>query len=153
MAPEVVRGSSKVRAMLEGSPAASDSFTPYNAACDLWSCGVILYMLLSGQAPFRSSSHPRLLRRILAGHFSMEGPAWKGISPEAKDLVAKLLVVDPHQRLTAAAALAHPWMKGSGRRGGAVSSALTVPVPRGGLLQLAKRLARAVSRRATLLTS
>ncbi|PRW57463.1 serine threonine kinase [Chlorella sorokiniana] len=142
MAPEVVRGSSKIRAMLEGSPTTESDFTPYSAACDLWSCGVILYMLLSGQPPFSSTSHPRLLRSIVAGRFSFEGPAWKRISPEAQDLIAKLLVVDPRQRLTANAALAHPWMKGS--RGSTRSARSS------GLLQLAKRLARAASSRLSL---
>lgn len=142
MAPEIVRGSSKARAMLEGGPSAVDGFAPYGAACDMWACGVILYMLLSGQAPFSSPSHPRLLRNIVAGRFSFDGPAWKRISSEAKDLIAKLLLVDPHQRLTASAALVHPWMRGS--RGSARST------HSGGLLHLAKRLARAASQRLSL---
>lgn len=142
MAPEIVRGSSKARAMLEAGPSAVDGCVPYGAACDMWACGVILYMLLSGQAPFSSPSHPRLLRNIVAGRFSFEGTAWKRISPEAKDLIAKLLVVDPHQRLTASAALVHPWMRGS--RGSARSARSD------GLLHLAKRLARAASQRLSL---
>lgn len=148
MPPEVVRGSSRVRAALSSSSSAAASssspgvaaaFAPYGPACDLWSAGVILYMLLSGTPPFSSSSHPRLLRSIVAGAFSFDGAAWKHISAEAKALITKLLVVDPQARLTASAALAHPWMRGSARSVHSVRSA--------GLLKLAKSLARAVSAR------
>lgn len=88
----------------------------YGPACDLWSCGVVLHMLLSGEAPFERSSQPRQLRAICAGAYDLSGASWRGVSAEARDLVSRLLVVDPDQRLTAAHALQHPWLRRAGAR-------------------------------------
>eukprot|EP00887_Chlorella_sp_A99_P007840 scaffold20.g7840.t1 len=102
MAPEILKGSRSVRA---------GGFEPYGPACDLWACGVILYMLLSGQLPFSAESQPRLFRTILAGKHNFAAPVFATVSAEAKDLISKLLVVDSGQRLTSARALAHPWFR------------------------------------------
>ncbi|EFN53510.1 hypothetical protein CHLNCDRAFT_136852 [Chlorella variabilis] len=55
-------------------------------------------------------SEPRLLRSIMAGKYSLDDPVWEEVSGEAKDLVSKLLVVDPASRLTCQQVLEHPWM-------------------------------------------
>ena len=62
--------------------------------------GIVLYMLLAGSPPFYDQSEPRLLRRIMAGQFEFDASIWKPVSAAAKDLIRKLLVVDPAKRLT-----------------------------------------------------
>lgn len=62
--------------------------------------GVILFMLLSGRPPFWDDSQPRMLRNIVAGKFSFSDSVWKGVSRQAKDLISRLLVVNPAKRLT-----------------------------------------------------
>lgn len=79
-------------------------------AVDLWACGVILFILLAGYPPFWNSSDEKLLLSILQGHYTMPSPYWDNVSNEAKDLVQRLLVVEPRQRLTASEALNHPWL-------------------------------------------
>lgn len=89
--------------------------TGYTAACDLWSAGVVLYMLLGGEPPFWDESQPALVRKVLAGNYDLDSGAWTDVSDEAKDLVRKLLCKDPVKRLTAKQALLHPWIL-NGRR-------------------------------------
>ncbi|KAJ1627558.1 kinase-like domain-containing protein [Pavlovales sp. CCMP2436] len=83
----------------------------YGRSCDLWSAGVIAYILLSGYPPFHGSDNLSLFRKIKHGEWTFHSPWWDGIAPLAKDLISKLLVVDPARRLTAAQALAHPWLQ------------------------------------------
>jgi serine/threonine protein kinase len=75
----------------------------------MWSFGVILYILLGGYPPFHDEDQKELFRKIRAGVFEFHEQYWGGVSASAKDLIAKLLVVDPAQRLTAEQALQHPW--------------------------------------------
>ena len=84
---------------------------PIGQPVDLWSCGVILFILLAGYPPFWSSNDEKLLLSILQGNYSMPSPYWNKVSNEAKDLVQRLLVVEPGHRLTASEALSHPWMQ------------------------------------------
>ncbi|CAI5737706.1 unnamed protein product [Hyaloperonospora brassicae] len=79
----------------------------YAFPSDLWSCGVILYRLLSGHFPFASG--PLLDERILHEAIDLESLPWTGISHEAKDLVQRLLERNVSKRLTAEQALQHPW--------------------------------------------
>jgi calcium/calmodulin-dependent protein kinase I len=84
--------------------------TPYyGIQVDMWSIGVILYILLCGYPPFYDDDNQRLFQKIRRAKFDFDEKSWGKISPEAKDLVTKLLVVDPAERLTASQVLAHPW--------------------------------------------
>lgn len=83
----------------------------YNLACDLWSLGVIAYILLCGYPPFHEEKDVTLVDQILTADFDFPDDPWTEISDEAKDFVEKLLVVDPSQRLDAATALDHPFIK------------------------------------------
>jgi calcium-dependent protein kinase len=80
----------------------------YAFPSDLWSCGVILYRLLSGRFPFESGA--LLDERILHEEVDLESAPWTGISDDAKDLVCQLLERDVSRRLTAEQALKHPWL-------------------------------------------
>jgi len=82
----------------------------YATSVDMWSMGVILYILLCGYPPFYDTNQAELFRAIIAGNFMFHSPDWDCISNEAKDLVSKLLVVDPTKRYTAAQVLEHPWI-------------------------------------------
>jgi len=82
----------------------------YDCQVDLWSIGVILYILLCGFPPFHEKTLRGLYRVIRKGQYSFPDPFWEKVSPEAKDCVKKLLVVDPEKRLTATQLLKHPWV-------------------------------------------
>eukprot|EP00033_Pygsuia_biforma_P000655 GCRY01000770.1.p1 GENE.GCRY01000770.1~~GCRY01000770.1.p1 ORF type:complete len:310 (-),score=24.75 GCRY01000770.1:321-1250(-) len=82
----------------------------YGQAVDLWACGVILYILLSGMPPFYSNNTATLFNQIMSADYDFDDPIWVPVSQEAKDLVASLLQVDPSNRLTAKQALQHPWI-------------------------------------------
>eukprot|EP00976_Prorocentrum_cordatum_P051551 1040838-Prorocentrum_minimum.AAC.1 len=82
----------------------------YGKEVDLWSAGVILFMLLSGYPPFYDENEPMLFRKIQKAHFEFDDPVWEEVSDQAKNLIAQLLTADPRTRLTATQALAHPWV-------------------------------------------
>eukprot|EP00727_Mastigamoeba_balamuthi_P000115 m51a1_g1010 putative myosin light chain kinase (388) ;mRNA; f:597582-599415 len=83
---------------------------PYTTQCDMWSLGVLLFAMLSGQLPFSSESQLELYQDITQGAYTFDSPVWASVSPLAKDLVAKLLTVDPTRRLTASRCLQHEWL-------------------------------------------
>lgn len=92
VAPELVRGQS------------------YGAAVDMWACGVLLYIMLSGRMPFFGKDDAAVMRMIKIGRYEFPDREWSSISEGAKSLVRGLLQIDPDKRLTADAALQHPFL-------------------------------------------
>ncbi|KAA8537485.1 hypothetical protein F0562_027093 [Nyssa sinensis] len=86
----------------------------YGKEIDVWSAGVILYILLSGGPPFWAETEKGIFDSILEGNLDIQSSPWPSISSSAKDLVKKMLVKDPKRRITAAQALEHPWFRKDG---------------------------------------
>jgi len=100
VAPEVVTG--------YGEDAPTDA--PYGKGCDMWSIGVLLYVMLSKTMPFRAKEVDQLLKQVVKGKFAFKPEdRWRNVSPVAKDLISKLLVVEPAKRLTVQQVREHPW--------------------------------------------
>jgi len=89
-----------------------DGGKEYSPAVDMWSVGVILFILLSGYSPFDDDNDAVLFEKIKKGTYDADDPIWENISADAKDVVAKLLTVDSASRLSAEEALQHPWVQG-----------------------------------------
>ena len=94
IAPEVIRGK-------------------YDEACDLWSIGVIMYIMLTGTPPFNGDDDDDILRAVSSGEYDTNLPTYTKLSNNAKDLITKLLTFNPSDRITAEQALSHPWFKTS----------------------------------------
>jgi len=95
VAPEILRG------------------VPYGQKSDMWSLGVIAYILIGGYPPFIEQNQRELFRKIKRGSYEFHVEYWGQISREAKDLISALLTVDPKRRLSAVKALEDPWITGS----------------------------------------
>ena len=91
MAPEVIQGN-------------------YNEKCDIWSCGIILYIMLCGKPPFYSQDEDELKKKICSLHYNFDYPEFKKVSQDAINLIKKILV-SPDKRLSAGEILADPWIK------------------------------------------
>ncbi|KAJ0409866.1 hypothetical protein P43SY_005760 [Pythium insidiosum] len=83
----------------------------YTQTCDLWSLGVIMFMLLSNKAPFYGPTEDDLIESIFAAKVVFDGPVWDNVSADAKTLIKKLLNPNASERYTAAQVLSHPWIK------------------------------------------
>lgn len=92
MAPEILNG------------------VPYDESADMWSVGVILYILLGGYPPFIDDNQRRLFRKIRKGQYEFHPEYWATISEDAKVLIRNLLMVDASQRLSAREALNSNWI-------------------------------------------
>lgn len=90
IAPEVINGS-------------------YDEKCDIWSCGVLMYTMLSGLPPFYGTSRKEVMAKIKKGKFSFKSKFWNLISAEAKDLIEKMLTYNPEERPTCWQILNHSW--------------------------------------------
>jgi len=112
--------------ILPGQFLKSPCFTPYYVApevigtrsydmrCDLWSLGVITYILLCGYPPFYSQGgdpiSPGMKSRIRNGHYTFPSNEWHAVSKEAIDLIQHLLIVEPEKRLSIEQVMQHPWI-------------------------------------------
>eukprot|EP00698_Gefionella_okellyi_P023630 TRINITY_DN8127_c0_g1_i1.p1 TRINITY_DN8127_c0_g1~~TRINITY_DN8127_c0_g1_i1.p1 ORF type:complete len:539 (-),score=83.35 TRINITY_DN8127_c0_g1_i1:132-1538(-) len=94
MAPEVIRGRA------------------YSEQADMWSVGVIMYLLLCGRVPFSADDEDALRSKIVAGEIDYSMPIWDSISDDAKNLLGHLLKVNPTERYDAQETLRHPWITG-----------------------------------------
>ncbi|XP_077996347.1 phosphorylase b kinase gamma catalytic chain, skeletal muscle/heart isoform-like [Glandiceps talaboti] len=83
----------------------------YGREVDLWACGVIMYTLLVGSPPFWHRKQMVMLRAIMDGRYHFDSPEWEDISDYTKDIISKLLIVDPRKRLTAHEALQHSFFE------------------------------------------
>ena len=82
----------------------------YNEKCDIWSCGVICYILLCGYPPINCKNEKELIKRIQEAQYEFDPIEWDSISDLAKHFVKSLLEKDPEKRMSAIQALEHPWI-------------------------------------------
>lgn len=101
----------------------------YNNKIDIWSMGVVLYIMLSGKVPFPGRTEPEIIQNVIKGEFHFNHPTFANVSEDCKDLIKNCLVKDHDKRFTATQSLAHNWIKAksdqglsSGTIGGGVSA-------------------------------
>ena len=83
----------------------------YNEKCDIWSCGVIMYILLSARPPFAGEDDNEIMENVSLGEYDLQSSPFNKLSKNALDLIQKLLTLDINQRISAEQALNHPWFK------------------------------------------
>merc|ERR1712194_344163 len=83
----------------------------YDQMSDLWSVGVIMYVMLCGYPPFYGETDAEVLSKVRMGNFSFNAADWKNISEDAKNLIRMLLKMNPRDRYTAEQALNHEWIR------------------------------------------
>lgn len=84
---------------------------PYGKPVDLWSVGIVTYLLLRGRLPFDSKDKQTLIEKTIEARLDLEGPCWGKYTGYAMDFLRRILAKDPVQRLTVEQALAHPWIR------------------------------------------
>eukprot|EP00571_Detonula_confervacea_P010870 CAMPEP_0172300668 /NCGR_PEP_ID=MMETSP1058-20130122/2695_1 /TAXON_ID=83371 /ORGANISM="Detonula confervacea, Strain CCMP 353" /LENGTH=401 /DNA_ID=CAMNT_0013010505 /DNA_START=78 /DNA_END=1283 /DNA_ORIENTATION=+ len=82
----------------------------YDKSCDLWSVGVIAYIILCGYPPFNGASHEKTHKAVIRGRYCFPAEDWKDVSREAMDFIYQMLQMDPRKRMTVEQALNHPWI-------------------------------------------
>eukprot|EP00830_Metopus_es_P016095 TRINITY_DN4873_c0_g1_i1.p1 TRINITY_DN4873_c0_g1~~TRINITY_DN4873_c0_g1_i1.p1 ORF type:complete len:354 (-),score=73.68 TRINITY_DN4873_c0_g1_i1:9-1070(-) len=82
----------------------------YDEKCDIWSAGIILYVLLSGEPPFNGKTKQEVTNQILKAEIRFTSPIWKNISDDAKNLIMKLCIKKPEKRINAHQARMHLWI-------------------------------------------
>lgn len=82
----------------------------YTEKCDIWSVGIIMYILLTGNPPYKGRDSKTIIREVKDSPFMLTDDKVTGLSPDSINLLQKLLVLDPEQRVSAAAAVQHPWI-------------------------------------------
>ena len=87
----------------------------YDQACDIWSTGIVMYCLVTGNPPFNGTNDRAILQSILAAKWDFTHSNWKHFSKPAKSLLGKLLCYDPQKRVTASEALKSKWFKNAPR--------------------------------------
>ncbi|XP_025070161.1 death-associated protein kinase 2-like isoform X1 [Alligator sinensis] len=92
------------------------NYEPLSSATDMWSIGVITYILLSGMSPFQGETDAETLTNVVAGSYEFENKYFSQTSEMAKDFIGQLLVKEPGDRMTAAESLVHPWIKPLSRK-------------------------------------
>uniref|UniRef100_A0A8C9L4L9 non-specific serine/threonine protein kinase n=2 Tax=Serinus canaria TaxID=9135 RepID=A0A8C9L4L9_SERCA len=92
------------------------NYEPLSPATDMWSIGVITYILLSGLSPFQGETDAETLSNIVAGAYEFEERCFSQTSELAKDFIRQLLLKEPERRMTAAECLVHPWIKPLSRK-------------------------------------
>lgn len=97
----------------------------YTESADMWSLGVIMYIILCGYPPFNGESNPQILDNVRRGQVSFPSAEWRNISGDAKDLIKSLLNKDYHVRCTAGKALEHIWIAAKAPQAGAVAISAT----------------------------
>ena len=85
----------------------------YDKSVDMWSVGVILYILLCGYPPFYADNAPALFKKIMEVQYDFDDPSWEDVSSDAKNLIRHLLVGEPSKRYTAEQCLHDPWVTGT----------------------------------------
>lgn len=115
VAPQVLEAQKRQKEIRQGQRSPSSPYY-YDKSCDMWSVGVILYIMLCGYPPFYSEvpNQPitaRMRRRIMSGEFEFPENEWKGMSDTSKDLVRKLLCVEASDRITVDDVLRHSWLQ------------------------------------------
>jgi calcium-dependent protein kinase len=91
-------------------------FEKYDEKCDIWSCGVIMYILLCGYPPFNGETDNEILNKIKTGKYVFPEEEWDNISDEAKDFISKLLEFNPSTRYSASDCLNHKWLTDNTKR-------------------------------------
>ena len=87
-------------------------FEKYDEKCDVWSCGIIMYIILCGYPPFNGDTDSEILNRIKEGKFVFPSEEWGNVSNEAKDLISCMLKFNPDERYSASDCLKHKWFTG-----------------------------------------